>query len=166
MRALEALGRGGITVQGDLVMEKHVEYEIGNVEQGGIGIQIINGDEAGTPATVSEKEIKSAVEALQDAKGDDGKYIMCDFDQWYAVFRVLSQFCGYPSKPKDFETTMKNIGADQLRLPCRYENFRKVAPNKLPQNVALWRQYLNSADQHSAKQIRVAVKLMDLLHIE
>ena len=40
---LEKILKGGITVQGDFVMEKHVENEIGNVEAGGIGIQIIHG---------------------------------------------------------------------------------------------------------------------------
>lgn len=29
---LEQILKSGITVQGDLVMEKHVEHEIGNVE--------------------------------------------------------------------------------------------------------------------------------------
>jgi len=164
-KTLEALGKGGITVNGDLVLEKHVEHEVGNVEAGGIGIQIVNGGQT-APMTTGDKDIKSALEALQEAKEDNGEYIMHDYDQWYAVFRVLSQFCGYPAKPKDFETTMKNIGADDFRLPCRYENFRKVALNKIPQNVTLWQQYQNSADQYSLKQIKVAVKLMDLLHLE
>jgi len=43
---LEAIRKSGITVAGDLVLEKHVEYEVGNVEDGGIGIQIINGKDA------------------------------------------------------------------------------------------------------------------------
>ena len=38
-KALEAIGKGGITVNGDLVLSKQVENEIGNVEAGGIGIQ-------------------------------------------------------------------------------------------------------------------------------
>ena len=44
-KALEAIGKGGIQVAGDLVVEKHVEYEVNNVEPGGIGIQIVNGKE-------------------------------------------------------------------------------------------------------------------------
>ena len=40
-KVLEALGKSGITVNGDLVLEKHVENEIDNVEPGGIGIQKI-----------------------------------------------------------------------------------------------------------------------------
>ena len=42
-KTLEAIAKSGITVNGDLVLEKHVEYEIDNVENGGIGIQIIKG---------------------------------------------------------------------------------------------------------------------------
>ena len=162
--ALEAISKSGIQVAGDLVLEKNVEYEVANVEAGGIGIQINNGKDS--TLSVSDKDIKSAIEELQAIQDERGDFLMHDLDQWYAIFRVLSHFCGYPTKPKDFELTMKNIGADDLRLPCKYENFRKVTLNKLPQNVALWRQYVNSADQYSLKQLKIAIKLMDLLHIE
>ena len=40
---MKQLAQGGITVQGDFVMEKKVEYEVNNVEKGGIGIQVVNG---------------------------------------------------------------------------------------------------------------------------
>lgn len=162
--ALEAISKSGIKVAGDLVLEKNVEYEVANVEDGGIGIQINNGKDS--TLSVSDKDIKSAIEELQKIQDDNGEYLMHDLDQWYAVFRVLSQFCGYPKKPKDFELTMKNIGADDFRLPCKYDNFRKVALNQLPQNVSLWKQYVNTADQYSLKQIKVVIKLMELLHIE
>ncbi len=52
-KALESIGRNGITVNGDLVLEKHVENEIGNVEAGGIGIQIVNGS---TPKVANPKK--------------------------------------------------------------------------------------------------------------
>jgi hypothetical protein len=44
--ALEAISKSGIQVAGDLVLEKNVEYEVANVEEGGIGIQINNGNAA------------------------------------------------------------------------------------------------------------------------
>jgi hypothetical protein len=44
-KALEAISKCG-TIAGDLVLEKKVENEIGNVEAGGIGIQIVNGEKA------------------------------------------------------------------------------------------------------------------------
>jgi hypothetical protein len=62
-KALEAFGKIGITVNGDFVFEKHVENEIGNVEAGGIGIQINNGKDS--TLTVSDKDIKTAIEDLQ-----------------------------------------------------------------------------------------------------
>lgn len=45
MAALEAISKSGIKVAGDLVLEKHVEHEVANVEAGGIGIQILNGND-------------------------------------------------------------------------------------------------------------------------
>lgn len=41
-RIIETIGKGGVQVAGDLVIEKHVEHEVANVEAGGIGIQIVN----------------------------------------------------------------------------------------------------------------------------
>ena len=42
-KLLESVGKGGIQVNGDFVVSKHVEHEVNNVEAGGIGIQIVNG---------------------------------------------------------------------------------------------------------------------------
>lgn len=44
-----------INVKGDLVMEKHVEHEVANVEAGGIGIQII-GDKKPKDSDGKEEE--------------------------------------------------------------------------------------------------------------
>ena len=162
-KILEAIAKSGIKVEGDFVAQKNVEYEVVGVDAGGIGIQI-NG--TCKKLTKTEEEIYTAIENLQKDKNDEGKFIMYDFDQWYAIFRVLSQFCGYPSKPKDFEKSMRNIGSDDLRIPCKYDNFRKVTLNKLPMNVALWSQYLKTADQYSQKQLIVAITLMEKLNIE
>ena len=51
--ALEAISKSGIQVAGDLVLEKNVEYEVANVEDGGIGIQIVNGS---TPKAANSKK--------------------------------------------------------------------------------------------------------------
>lgn len=57
MAALEAISKSGIKVAGDLVLEKHVEHEVANVESGGIGIQINNGSSA-KPAKPAAKRGK------------------------------------------------------------------------------------------------------------
>lgn len=49
-----------ITVNGDFVASKHVEYEIGNVEAGGIGVQINgNSKTASTPKTAGGKKAEA-----------------------------------------------------------------------------------------------------------
>ena len=62
MAALEAISKSGIKVAGDLVLEKHVEHEVANVEPGGIGIQINNGSAA-----------KAAKPAAKRGKQDGGE---------------------------------------------------------------------------------------------
>lgn len=114
----------------------------------------------------TEEEVKNAIEKLMDEKDSQNEFLMRDQDQWYAIFRVLSTFCGYPQKAPDFSRTMENLGMGEMRVPCKYDSFRKVSPNQLPQNVSLWHQYKNTADQYSMKQVVVAVKLMELLEID
>ncbi len=148
--------------KGDVVGVKVVENEIGNVEAGGIGVQIYH-EKCSPMVTNTEEDVKSAIEKLMEARDENGTYIMRDQDQWYAVFRVLSAKCGFPQKPKNFVVTMANLGLDNLRVPCKYESFRKVSLHNLPQNVDLWHQYQNTADQYSMKQVTVAVRLMELM---
>lgn len=58
-KALDLAKQMGIHVQGDFVMKKEVQYEVNNVEAGGIGIQVVNGGKPSdeNPLTVEEKEI-------------------------------------------------------------------------------------------------------------
>lgn len=122
--------------------------------------------EGATSNSKTEKDVKNAIERLMEVKDDQNEFLMRDQDQWYAIFRVLSTFCGYPQKAPDFSRTMENLGMSAMRIPCKYDSFRKVSPNQLPQNVSLWHQYKNTADQYSMKQVVVAVKLMELLEID
>ena len=55
-KALEAISKSGITVNGDLVLSKQVENEIGNVEAGGIGIQYCYGSKTSKAARQKEKK--------------------------------------------------------------------------------------------------------------
>ena len=54
----EMIDKSRIFVAGDFVGEKHVEYEIGNVENGGIGIQIINSEKKPTSPKANKKSEK------------------------------------------------------------------------------------------------------------
>ena len=56
--ALEAVSKSGITVNGDLVLSKQVENEIGTVEAGGIGIQNVYSNTPTKTAKPKEKKIE------------------------------------------------------------------------------------------------------------
>lgn len=69
-KTLEAISKSGITVAGDLVLEKKVEYEVNNVENGGIGIQIVNGEKNSQSVSdkkeLSAKQLARAIENCQE----------------------------------------------------------------------------------------------------
>lgn len=123
----------------------------------------VNGPARRDSATKTDKQAKRAVELLMEACDDQGQYIMQDQEQCYAGKAVLTQLCGFPVKPADFEKVLKNLEMDQLRVPYVYDSVRKVHLHQLPLNVELWGQFLNTADEYSRKQIVVALKLIELL---
>ena len=123
----------------------------------------VNGPTPRETATKTDKQVKQAVEQLMAAQDAEGAYVMQDQEQWYAVKAVLTQQCGFPVKPADFERSLKNLGLDQLRVAYVYDSVRKVHVHQLPGNVELWHQYQNTADKYSRKQVAVAVRLMELL---
>ena len=123
----------------------------------------VNGPTPRETATKTDKQVKQAVEQLMAAQDDEGAYVMQDQEQWYAVKAVLTQQCGFPVKPADFERSLKNLELDQLRVAYVYDSVRKVHVHQLPGNVELWHQYQNTADEYSRKQVAVAVRLMELL---
>lgn len=111
--ALQAISKGGISVAGDLVLEKKVEYEVNNVENGGIGIQIINGEKKSS-LTASDKDIKSAIEELLKEKDADEQLLFRNKKQWWAVYRVLFYYCNYPSQMTSFVKKMKELEVDEV----------------------------------------------------
>ena len=56
-KTFEAMGKCDIRIAGDLVMEKHVEYEVENVEPGGIGIQLVGKKEEETTDPETGKSV-------------------------------------------------------------------------------------------------------------
>lgn len=54
----EFLNKGGTLIAGDYVKDKHVDYQVGNVEPGGIGIQINNYEKKPTSPKANKKSEK------------------------------------------------------------------------------------------------------------
>ncbi len=60
------------------------------------------------------------------------------------------------------------MGCGDLRIPCKYESFRKV-PDKisqLPPIIKLWPSFKGSVGQTSKKILVIALKLMEILGIK
>lgn len=74
LKALEAIGKSGIKVAGDLVLEKHVEHEVANVEAGGIGIQINNGN----PLEVTSNTKTTTGETPEKLMTEEARELMLD----------------------------------------------------------------------------------------
>lgn len=140
-------------------------------------VNILTGDHAQAPyyeagarpggATRSEEAVRRAVMRLMEEKDEEGRYIVTEQGQFYAVKAVLtSPLCGFPVKPADFGRVMHNLQLDNLRVRYDYESIRKIFPHQLPANVELWHQYTNTADEYSMKQVRPAVRLMEILEEE
>ena len=142
----------------------------GNVRIGQLSIgdnNTMNYNEAATKggnATRTEEEVKRAVVRLMDEKDEDGRYIVFEQGQFFAIKAVLtSPLCGFPVKPSAFKNALHNLEIDNLRVPYDYESVRKIHPQNLPKNVEMWGQYQNTADEYSMKQVRPAVRLMQIL---
>lgn len=96
--------------KGDVVGVKIVENEFGNIEPGGIGIQINYGKPAQLAKT--DEEIKAAIEDLLKEKDDSGEPLFRNKKQWWAVYRVLEEFVNYPSKQTMFVSKINNLEID------------------------------------------------------
>lgn len=165
---LEAAGKCGITVAGDFVLEKHVEYEVNNVEAGGIGIQIVNGKDQ--PLTASDKTIKAVVKELQVAKDEEGQLVFKNKKQWWAVYRVLFTYCNYPSQMTAFEKKMRelNVATIDGERDLSYSSLSK-APTDVPRiatcSPSVWNTCKDLNDNYMQQYI-VAEFLMQKLGLK
>lgn len=113
----------------------------------------------------SEEKIKQSILALLEATDKEGKKIFTEKGQWYAVYKVLSECQGYPSNMREFCDIMTNWGMGEVSPACDYESVRKV-PNNVSfptQKVTLWHHYKENAEGKFKKQIKVSMKLMEML---
>ena len=110
----------------------------------------------GLPTTA--KEIKDAIERL------DSEGVLVEDMQWWAIYRVLTEYKGYNANKSDFCKVIENMEI-QTRVKCIYNNWRNVQPNRLKGKPASWLGLRDSASAAERKQIEVAEKLMEYLEI-
>ena len=153
---------------GDVVALKVVENEFGNIEAGGIGIQIINGKDV--PLTVSDKDIKATLESLLKEKDNKGKLLFKNKKQWWAVFRVLSTFCQYPKQMNSFKTKITDMEIDYGGNPnvITYDSVvaaSKEVPQMATSSPSAWDTYKEISENYKQQYV-VADYLMSKLGIK
>lgn len=136
------------------------------VVESGATVNYYGGEKSPAATTKSEEDVRRAVVQLMEERDEKGNYLLNDQQQFFAVKAVLTALCGFPVKPAEFAKVMHNLELDNLRVRYNYESVRKVAVHQLPQNVELWHQYQNTADEYSMKQVVVGVRLMELLQAD
>ena len=154
--------------KGDVVGVKIVENQFGNIEPGGIGIQVNNGKDE--PIAKSDKDIKAVIEALLKAKDDKDGFIFRNKKQWWAVYRVLSTFCNYPKQMTAFGTKMKELKVDEVdgKRDYSYDSL-SAAPKEVPQmatcSPSAWNAFKDISENYK-QQYDVAEFLMQKLGIK
>ena len=113
-KALEALGKSGITVAGDLVLEKHVEHEVNNVEAGGIGIQIVNGKVEDEAKDYNNEEGQLSNEKLARAIEDTQEYFWGN-SAYAVVFCVCRDDFGMQPNKSAFERMVEQLQYSRAR---------------------------------------------------
>ena len=141
---LEKILKSGITVQGDLVMEKHVENEIGNVEAGGIGIQIVHGSGKNTSCKPNANADSLALLATPEAQQLWEKAIEAG---WVDAERQPTNRLG----TKVAKAVFANVMIEMLNIPQpSYEPFE-----------ALWGETNLSGSYSSGNSYNTNVKLKE-----
>ena len=112
-KMMEALGKANIHIAGDLVIEKHVEHEVANVEAGGIGIQVVNGmnktEEAKTP--LSKELLGKAIKQVQSMFWGQSSYAV--------IYCAVRDYYEYGDNITLFEEEMNSIAVNlHLDYPC------------------------------------------------
>ena len=110
----------------------------------------------GLPTTA--KEIKEAIERL------DSEGVLVEDTQWWAIYRVLTEYKGYNANKSEFCKVMEAMEIE-TRVKCNYNNWRHISISRLKGKPETWLSLRDSASAAERKQIEVAEKLMEYLEI-
>lgn len=152
-KALEMIQKSGINVAGDLVLEKHVDKEIGNVEKGGIGI-LINGKEVDRRDAPRKAELSAEEQSVPEST-----------ERQEEVFKFIHPAVDSETEEWHIHKEIKRLVARQgIQEICLY--LKQLADEKkilLPQNAEkayneLLRLGMPSGDGYSLKNFRNSYK--------
>ena len=137
----------------------------------GIGIQINHYGEGKTmPMSVSDKNIKVAIEELLKAKDERGEFVFKNKKQWWAVYRVLFYYSNYPSQMTAFKAKMEELDVTKVdgKRDFSYESLSaatKEVPSMATCAPATWNTLKDKSDNYKQQYV-VAEFLMLKLGIK
>lgn len=108
--------KGDVIGEGGVKNETHYHYEREDM-----------------PLTNADKDIRSAIEELLEAKDESGDFVFRNKKQWWAVFRVLEKYCNFPPKMTAFVAKMKEMELTEVdeKRKLTYDSL-SAAPKELP----------------------------------
>jgi len=113
-----------------------------------------------------DEDIYMAIVDLYQATDEKGERIFTEQGQWYAVYRVLKEYCNYPEQMTDFVSLIKKKEWAEEKPMCKYASIAHI--NKelplLSVKVSLWQRH-KSINEKYAKQCAVAEFLLKKLEI-
>ena len=115
----------------------------------------INAGQAKNLPASSEK-IKEAIETCDK----DG--LLTSGTAWWAIYRVLTEKCGYPKNKKDFQSVIENLGVE-VGTEIVYDNWRSVTLPHLIGNVDTWQSLSDKLNSTEMKMYKLAERMMELL---
>ena len=102
---------------------------------------------------------EQAVAALMEAMP------LLTFDnQWVALYRILVDFCNFPSEIQAFCDHIDDcLAGRKLSRPCRYQNIQKYLTGILAKPYKQWLTYEGRQDTGFKRQKRVAEKFLAIV---
>ena len=108
----------------------------------------------GLPPTV--EKVKEAIETL------DSEGVLTNANQWWAIYRVLTDLYGYDKNMRAFCKVVENMEASTT-IKCDYNKWRNVNWANLTSRVDTWQGKSEMLSQAEQSQVKVAARLMELL---
>ena len=107
--------------------------------------------------TKTEEDIKKAIEELLKEKDSQGGFVFKNKKQWWAVYRVLHEFCNYPTKMTAFVAKMNDLRLDYAEnaTTITYDSL-SATPKDVPLmncSTATWDSLKDKSDNYMQQYV-------------
>ena len=133
--------------QGEQAMAERIRRQIEMRFQKMLGLPEIN---------LSDEQVVAALMEVMPLTGFD--------NQWVALYRILVDFCKFPSEIQAFcDRIDECLAGRKLSRPCRYQNIQKYLTGILAKPYKQWLAYEGHEDTGFKRQKRVAEKFLSII---